>query len=76
MNIKYWLGFGAIVPGLGGYVEGSLLALLPVYSADVGLTAKDAAWLLTIFQICAMAFQFPIGWMADKHGLIKTTNLC
>ena len=75
LDVKYWLGFGAIVAGLGGYVEGSLLALLPVYSADAGLTAKDAAWLLTIFQIGAMAFQFPIGWMADKHGLIKTTSL-
>lgn len=76
LKVKHWLGFGALVAGLGGYVEGSLLALLPVYSADVGLTAKDAAWLLTIFQIGAMAFQFPIGWMADKHGLIKTTSLC
>ena len=76
LNIKYWLGFGAIVAGLGGYVEGRLLALLPVYSADVGLTAKDAAWLLTAFQIGAMAFQFPIGWMADHYGLIKTTKLC
>ncbi len=76
LNIKYWLGFGAVVAGLGGYVEGSLLALLPVYSADVGLTAKDAAWLLTIFQIGAMTFQFPIGWMADHYGLINTTKLC
>jgi MFS family permease len=76
LNIKYWLGFGAVVAGLGGYVEGSLLALLPVYSADVGLTAIDAAWLLTIFQIGAMTFQFPIGWMADRYGLIKTTKLC
>ena len=76
LNIKYWLGFGAIVAGLGGYVEGSLLALLPVYSLDIGLTAKDAAWLLTVFQIGAMAFQFPIGWMADHYGLIKTTKLC
>jgi MFS family permease len=75
-NIKYWLGFGAIVAGLGGYVEGSILALLPVYSADIGLNTKDAAWLLTIFQIGAMTFQFPIGWMVDHYGLIKTTKLC
>ncbi len=76
LNIKYWLGFGALVAGLGGYVEGSLLALLPVYSADIGLTAKDAAWLLTIFQVGAMTFQFPIGWMTDHYGLINTTKLC
>jgi MFS family permease len=75
-NIRYWFGFGAIVAGLGGYIEGSLLAFLPVYSEDIGLKAKNAAWLLTIFQIGAMVFQFPIGWMADHLGLIKTTKYC
>lgn len=73
---QYWLGFGAVVAGLGGYVEGSLLAFIPVYTADIGFTAADAAWLLTIFQIGAMAFQFPVGWMADHYGLLKTTKAC
>ena len=75
-TLQYWLGFGAVVAGLGGYVEGSLLAFTPVYTADIGLSAADAAWLLTIFQIGAMAFQFPVGWIADHHGLPKTTKIC
>lgn len=74
--MQYCLGFGAVVAGLGGYVEGSLLAFTPVYSADIGLSAADAAWLLTIFQIGAMAFQFPVGWLADHYGLLKTTRIC
>lgn len=75
-TLQYWLGFGAVVAGLGGYVEGSLLAFTPVYTADIGLSAADAAWLLTIFQIGAMAFQFPVGWIADHNGLPKTTKIC
>lgn len=75
-TLQYWLGFGGVVAGLGGYVEGSLLAFIPDYTADIGLSASDAAWLLTIFQIGAMAFQFPVGWMADHYGLLKTTKIC
>jgi MFS family permease len=75
-SIKFWLGFGAIVAGLGGYIEGSLLAFIPVYIADIGYTQANAAFLLTLFQIGAMTFQFPIGWMADHYGLLKATKLC
>jgi MFS family permease len=71
----FWFGFGALVAGLGGWIEGSILALLPVYSADVGQTSTDAAWLLTLFQMGAMVCQFPIGWLADHKGLLKTTQL-
>jgi len=71
----FWFGFGALVAGLGGWIEGSILALLPVYSADVGQTSTDAAWLLTLFQMGAMVCQFPIGWLADHKGLLKTTKL-
>ncbi|HOY69377.1 MAG TPA: MFS transporter [Methylotenera sp.] len=75
-SLKFWLGFGAIVAGLGGYAEGSLLAFIPVYIADIGYTPANAAFLLTLFQTGAMCFQFPVGWMADHHGLFKTTKMC
>lgn len=76
IQLKFWLGFGAIVAGLGGYIEGSLLAFIPVYTSDIGYSAADAAWLLTLFQVGAMVFQFPVGWMADHFGLLKTTKIC
>ena len=75
-TLKFWLGFGALVAGLGGYVEASLLAFMPVYSADIGFTPANTAFLLTLFQVGAMAFQYPVGWMADHYGLLKTTQLC
>src|SRR5450830_101318 len=53
-SLIFWFGFGGLIAGLGGWIEGSLLALLPVYVGDIGLSSKDTAWLLTIFGIGAM----------------------
>lgn len=68
--------FGALIAGLGGWIEGSILALLPVYSADVGLSSSNTAWLLTILGAGAMVCQFPLGWLADRKGVIWSAKLC
>ncbi len=70
------LSFGGLIAGLGGWIEGSLVALLPVYNTDVGLTSRDTAWLLTIDGIGAMAWQYPIGWLANHKGVTWTGELC
>ena len=75
-NLILWLGFGGLIAGLGGWVEGSLVALLPVYSADIGLASTAAAWLFTVFGIGAMLCQFPVGWLADQKGVLWTAKLC
>ena len=75
-NLILWLGFGGLIAGLGGWVEGSLVALLPVYSADIGLASTAAAWLFTLFGIGAMLCQFPVGWLADQKGVLWTAKLC
>jgi MFS family permease len=74
--VVFFMGFGAIIAGLGGWMEGSILAFLPVYCADIGLTSRDVAWLLTILGVGAMACQFAIGWLADNKGLLWTAKLC
>ena len=70
------LGYGGLIAGIGGWIEGSLVALLPVYNADIGLNAADTAWLLTILGTGAMFCQFPIGWLADTKGVNWTAKLC
>ena len=75
-NLILWLGFGGLIAGLGGWMEGSLVALLPVYSADIGLASTAAAWLFTLFGIGAMLCQFPVGWLADQKGVLWTAKLC
>jgi MFS family permease len=69
-------GFGAIIAGLGGWMEGSILAFLPVYCADNGLASSDVAWLLAMLGVGAMTCQFAIGWLADNKGMLWTAKLC
>ena len=75
-NLVFWLGFGGLIAGLGGWIEGSLFALLPVYTADIGLPSTSSAWLFTIFGVGAMACQFFVGWLADNKGVLWTAKLC
>lgn len=70
------LGYGGIVAGIGGWIEGAIVALLPVYNAGIGLNVGDTAWLLTILGLGLMIFQFPIGWLADTKGVNWTAKLC
>lgn len=75
-SVAFLMGFGAIIAGLGGWMEGSILAFLPVYSADIGLVSSDVAWLLNILGIGATTCQFAIGWLADNKGVLWAAKLC
>ena len=63
------LSLGAWLAGLGGWMEGALLGLLPVLAADHGLTSADAALLLALLGVGGVLFQVPIGWLADLRGV-------
>ena len=69
------LSLGAWLAGLGGWIEGGLLALLPVVATDQGLSSTEAAWLLTLLGVGATACQLPIGWLADVKGGVWTARL-
>jgi len=75
-SLAFWLGLGGLIAGLGGWIEGSLFALLPVYVSDIGLSSKDTAWLLTLLGVGAMVCQYPIGWLSDHKGVLYTAKLC
>jgi MFS family permease len=75
-SIAFLMGFGALIAGLGGWMEGSILAFLPVYCADIGLASSNVAWLLTILGVGAMTCQIAIGWLADNKGVLWTAKLC
>ena len=74
-QLSFWLGLGALIAGCGGWVEGSLLALLPVYNNSIGLSVENNAWLFTIFGMGALVMQYPIGWLSDKIGVLATAKL-
>jgi MFS family permease len=75
-KLGFWLGIGALIAGCGGWIEGSILALLPVYNSSIGLNSQDSAWLFTVFGVGAFALQFPIGWLCDKNGVVPTAKIC
>jgi MFS family permease len=74
-SLKFWLAFGAIIAGLGGWIEGSLLAFLPVYTSSHDMGRNDAAILMTIIGVGATVWQFPLGWLADHRGVLWTAKL-
>ncbi len=51
---------------LSSIKEMSLSALLPVYGVRSGLSEASAAAMLTSGYLGALAFQLPIGWLADR----------
>ena len=75
-RVMLLLSYGGLIAGIGGWIEGSLIALLPVYNTDIELHADDTAWLLTILGVGLMLFQYPIGWLADTKGVNWTAKLC
>jgi MFS family permease len=55
----------ALMAGMG---DGTLPALLPTFGLDRGLAEAGALALLTAFVAGGVAFQWPVGWLADKVG--------
>jgi MFS family permease len=51
---------------LSAFKEMSMGAILPVYGVRSGLTDSAAAAMLTACYLGALAFQLPIGWLADR----------
>ena len=46
--------------------DAAILALLPVYGIQTGLSVSIAATALSVLMIGNILLQFPLGWMADR----------
>ena len=55
--------FGYFVFAAG---DAMLLTFLPIYAAGLGVGEVDAIRLLTVLAVGSMAFQYPVGWLADR----------
>ena len=51
---------------LHGAIETSSMGLLPVYALRSGFSAETGASFVTLFALGNVAFQFPVGYLADK----------
>ena len=51
---------------LAGITDTTLLSLLHVYGLHEGMPQDSAVFMLTVTFVGTVAFQFPIGWLADR----------
>jgi MFS family permease len=76
--------FGVIrnLPGLmsaaviSGALDASFFSFLAIWGERVGLSGDFALTLLSVFIAGNVLLQFPIGWLADRHGPYPIMLLC
>lgn len=59
-----------------GFLEGGLVAFLPLYLLALGLSHSGAGVLLGISLAGAIVFQLPLGWLADRCGRVPVLLGC
>jgi MFS family permease len=56
--------------------DASILALLPLYGMDKGLSEVTAVLLVTVVLTGDAVFQAPLGWIADRFGIRRVHLTC
>ncbi len=51
-----------------GFLEGGMVALLPIYLLSVGLSNNAVSWLMSGLMIGVILAQAPLAWLADRFG--------
>lgn len=68
------LGFGS---GWGqGFLEGTMVSLLPIYLLFLGLSKQEVSWLTSGIMIGVILFQVPVAWLADLFGRAGVLLAC
>jgi MFS family permease len=68
------LSFGS---GWGqGFLEGSMVSLLPIYLLFIGLSKDEVSWLTSGIMIGVILFQVPVAWLADHLGRARVLLGC
>jgi MFS family permease len=51
-----------------GFLEGGMVALLPIYLLALAFTEPAVGWLMGGIMISVILFQLPVAWLADRLG--------
>lgn len=75
------LCFGRNFPSFGsawsqGFLEGGMVALLPVYLLSLGFSDVGVGRLMGGLMIGVIAFQVPVAWLADRLGRLRVLAAC
>jgi MFS family permease len=64
--VRNFLSFGSAWSQ--GFLEGGMVALLPLYLASVGLSSEAVTALMAGLMVGVIVAQAPIAWLADRLG--------
>lgn len=59
-----------------GFLEGSMVSLLPIYLLFLGLSKDAISWLTSGIMIGVILFQVPVAWLADRLGRARVLFGC
>jgi MFS family permease len=59
-----------------GFLEGGMVALLPIYLLAVGLSHWAASWLMGGLMMGVILAQAPLAWLADRLGRLLVLAGC
>jgi MFS family permease len=59
-----------------GFLEGSMVSLLPIYLLFLGLSKDEVSWLTSGIMIGVILFQVPVAWLADRLGRAAVLLAC
>jgi MFS family permease len=59
-----------------GFLEGGMVALLPVYLLFIGLSEGRVGCLTSGIMVGVILFQVPVAWLADHLGRTRVLVLC
>jgi MFS family permease len=51
-----------------GFLEGAMVALLPIYLLAIGLSEAGIGWLMSGMMMGVILCQVPVAWLADRLG--------
>jgi MFS family permease len=59
-----------------GFLEGGMLALLPIYLLTSGFSENAVSWLMCGLMLGVILAQVPVGWLADHLGAVRVLLGC
>jgi MFS family permease len=59
-----------------GFLEGGMVALMPIYLLGIGLSDTGVGWLMSGIMMGVILFQVPVAWLADRLGRTAVLLAC
>lgn len=59
-----------------GFLEGGMVAFLPVYLLFLGMAEVRVSWLTSGIMVAVILFQVPVAWLADRLGAARVLLCC